>query len=86
MLMTLRCWSLATGDSMLPLGHRFWILMDQFRYIPKLGPQPKSYQFFKRDLLDKVLIFGSKTISLRHLIVRTPRTQGSSAVHGSILG
>ena len=75
-------WWLTVSDT----PFRFWILMDQLRYIPKLGPQPKSYQFFKRDLLDKVLIFGSKTISLRHLIVRTPRTQGSSAVHGSILG
>ena len=66
---------------------KFWLIQKGvWTYMPKLGPQPKSYQFFKRDLLDKVLIFGSKTISLRHLIVRTPRTQGSSAVHGSILG
>ena len=86
MLMTLRCWSPATGDSMLPPWSQLLDLDGSTSVYPQVGPQPKSYQFFKRDLLDKVLIFGSKTISLRHLIVRTPRTQGSSAVHGSILG
>ena len=85
MLMTLRCWSPATGDSMLPPWSQILDLDGSTSVYPQVGI-PKSYQFFKRDLLDKVLIFGSKTISLRHLIVRTPRTQGSSAVHGSILG